>query len=168
MRAGGAGAGAALLLFLAALGTGCSEARAPGQSFLVTTDTVDPALLAPGIVLRKGPATPEAIAGPVYPPIVAGDRGQLSIYEGYFLRAPCSTPIAVDASRGDTITVRIRSRPDTAAPDPCPEAPKPIGYAMLVGQFEPGTYAVRLIHEGDHARPSPLDTVYDNITVEPK
>jgi len=168
VRAGGAGLGAALLLVLAALATGCSDARGPGQSLLVTTDTVDPALLAPGIVLRRGPATPEAIAGPVYPPIVKGDRGQVSIYEGYFLQAPCSSPIAAEAFRGDTITVRVRSLPDTLAPDPCPEAPKPIGYAMLVGQFEPGTYAVRLIHEGDHARPSPLDTVYPNITVEPK
>lgn len=155
----------ALSLTLAA---GCAP-EGPGpntEAFEVSADTVDPALIAPGVILRRGPATPEAVEGPVYPPVVTGDAGQLSIYEGFFLRAPCSTALAVEASRGDTITVRVWSAPDTTAPTPCPDGPKAVGYAMLVGQFDPGTYAVRLIHDGDGARPAPLDTVYDNITVE--
>ncbi len=154
---------------LAALAAGCGPDTAADRedSFQVTADTIDPELLAPGTILRQGPATPEAMAGPVRPPVLAGAKGQISISQGYFVRAPCATSISVRASRGDTITVRVTSRPDTTAPDPCPETPKPIGYAMLVGQFEPGSYAVRLIHEGDGARPAPLDTVYENITVEP-
>ncbi|MFO7893383.1 MAG: hypothetical protein R6U63_06615 [Longimicrobiales bacterium] len=162
-------AGAALLGALLVAG-GCADpgARTSANRMVVTTDTADPELLAPGIILRHGPATPEAVAGPVRAPVVEGDRGQLSIYDGYFILAACATPIRVTATRGDTITVRVVSEPDTARAGPCQERPKPIGYAMLVGQFEPDRYTVRLIHEGDGARPTPLDTVYDNITIQPK
>lgn len=168
MRPTGALLGAVLLLGGIA---GCGDPDVPSafnDSVRVSADTTDPALLAPGIIFRKGPADPQVAAGPVYPPVVTGEPEVLSIYDGYFLRAPCSTPLSVEASRGDTITVRLRSRPDTTAPDPCQDSPKPIGYAMLVGPIEPGTYAVRLIHEGDRARPSPLDTVYENITIDAK
>ena len=135
------------------------------DSARISADTV--AADKPGTIFRFGPAEPEVASGPVYPPVVVGDEGQISIYEGFFLRAPCSRPLQADASRaGDTIVVRIISRPDSAAAG-CQEAERATGYALLAGQFEPGDYPVRLIHEGDLAREAPLDTVYENITVEP-
>ena len=135
---------------------------------VITTDTIDPDMVAPGVIFRSGPATAEAMAGPIYPPIVAGDAGQVSIHGGYFVQRPCSLPLQASSRRGDTITVRITSRPDTARAGTCPEDRKALGYALLTGQFEPGTYAVRLVHEGDLAREAGLDTVYPNITVRPR
>lgn len=143
-------------------GTDTSDAR-------VSADTTDPGLEKPGTILRFGPAAPEVAAGPLAPPTVEGDEGQVSIYEGYFLRGPCSLPLRVDAShQGDTILVRVISEPDSTRLDTCEEGQRPTGYAVLVGQFEPDDYQVRVIHEGDGARPTPLDTVYENITVRPR
>lgn len=144
-----------------------SDGRLHGA--LITADTVDAALEQPGTVLRFGPATPEEIARPLYAPIVEGDHGQVSIYRGFFVREPCALPLRVDASLGvDTITLRVVSEPDTARADTCQEGEHPTGYAVLVGQFEPDVYAVRVVHEGDRSRPAPLDTVYENITVAPR
>lgn len=161
-----------LLAGLACVGDG-EQARAqadgPMQEAVITADTVDRGGTKPGTILRWGPATPEAIEGPVYPPVVAGDRGQVSIYEGYFVSQPCYRPLRADADlQADTIVVRVIADPDTARAGPCEEAEKPLGYAMLVGQFDPGSYAVRLIHEGDTARDAPLDTVYADIAIEPR
>ena len=164
MKRPGAGLWIVLLLGLAA---GCDAGADAGDRFTVTADTVDLAMT-PGVIFRHGPATPEAIAAPVTPPVVRGGEGRLSIYDGFFIRAPCSTPLQVQARRGDTVTVRVWSEPDTTAADPCPEEPKPVGYSMLVGPFDPGTYTVRVSHEGDGARPVLLDTVYEDITVDPK
>lgn len=128
----------------------------------------DPEPEKPGTVFRQGPATPEEIARPLHPPIVEGGEGQVSIYDGYFVRGPCATPLQVDANRGDTILVRLMSKPDSARADNCQEEEQPTGYAVLVGQFEPAEYAVRVVHEGDRSRPAPLDTVYENIIVTPR
>ena len=135
------------------------------DSARITTDTV--AADKPGTILRFGPAEPEVAAGPFYPPVVVGDEGQISIYEGFFLVAPCSRPLRADASRAaDTIVVRLISEPAASDAD-CQDVERPTGYALLAGQFEPGDYPVRLIHQGDLARETPLDTVYEDITVEP-
>lgn len=135
----------------------------------LVVDTVDPDLVKPGTVLRFGPATPEEIARPHYPPVVRGDEGVVSIYEGYFVRAPCSLPLRVDASNeGDTILVRVVSEADSTRTETCEEPERPTGYAVLVGQFQPAGYRVRIVHEGDRSRPTSLDTVYDDITVKPK
>lgn len=123
----------------------------------------------PGTILRFGPAAPEVASNPPSAPVVDGDKGQVSIYEGYFLREPCALPLRVDAShQGDTILVRVISAPDSLRLDTCAEGQRPTGYAVLVGQFEPDDYAVRIVHEGDRARPTPLDTVFDNITIRPR
>lgn len=156
---------------LLAISAGCDGSDRPdaldGQ--IIIADTIDPELIQPGTVLRVGPATEEAINRPVFPPIVRGDEGMISIYDGFFIQAPCSLPLqrAVRLSR-DTITVRFISAPDTTLDGPCQEDSRPLGYSMLVGQFEPDSYAVRLMHEGDQARATPLDTVYEDIAVEPK
>ncbi len=128
----------------------------------------DPEPEKPGTVFRHGPATPEEIARPLHPPTVEGGEGQVSIYDGYFVREPCALPLRIFASGGDTILVRLVSEPDTAGTGDCQEAEQPTGYAVLVGQFEPDEYAVRIVHEGDRSRPAPLDTVYENITVTPR
>ena len=164
--------GAWLLAGLACVGDG-EQARAQAenrtQEAVITADTVDRGGTKPGTILRWGPATPEAIEGPVYPPVVAGDRGQVSIYEGYFVSRPCHRPLRAEADlQADTIIVRVIADPDTARTGPCEEVEKQLGYAMLVGQFDPGTYAVRLIHEGDMAREALLDTVYAGIAIEPR
>lgn len=101
-------------------------------------------------------------------PIVAGDSGQISVYDGYFLLAPCSQPLRVQASQAeDTIRVRLFSSPDTAATGPCAEDVRPWEYSLLVGQFEPGEYVVHVRHEGDLARETALDTLYRGIEILP-
>jgi hypothetical protein len=121
----------------------------------------------PGTILRRGPATPEEVADPSPTPTVEGDVGQVSIYDGFFVTAPCASPPRVDASRQrDTIHVRVISdAPDTPADSSCSESDRAWGYAALVGEFEEGRYEVRVSHEGDRARPS-LDTVFTGITIE--
>ncbi|MDX1579070.1 MAG: hypothetical protein R3266_11320 [Gemmatimonadota bacterium] len=152
-----------------ALGAACQDPPrdASMATTVVTTDTVDPALQKPGTVFRFGPATEDVLTGPVEPPVVEGDSGQVSIYEGFFVQAPCARPLRAGAdTSGDTIIVRVVSEPDTARTGPCLEEEKALGYAMLVGRFEPGDYAVRVIHEGDLARDPPLDRVYEDIGIQ--
>ncbi|MDX1675041.1 MAG: hypothetical protein R3314_09625, partial [Longimicrobiales bacterium] len=73
---------------------------------IIIADTVDAALLRPGTVLRFGPAADHVVQGPLYSPVVVGDRGQVSIYEGFFVPEPCARSLRADADReGDTITV---------------------------------------------------------------
>lgn len=135
----------------------------------IAVDTMDPGFKKPGTILRFGPATSEEIARPATSPMVRGDEGVVSIHEGYFVRGPCARPLRVDASsHGDTILVRVVSEPDTSRVGTCEERERPTGYAVLVGQFQPAEYRVRVVHEGDRARPTSLDTVYDNIIVKPK
>lgn len=160
--------GAALLLLVTAACTPDHDELAAARAAM-TVDTTDHEFETPGTVFQFGPATPEEVARPLYPPVVRGDEGVVSIYEGYFVRAPCSRPLRVDASHeGDTILVRVVSESDTARIETCAEAERPTGYAVLVGQFEPAEYQVRIVHEGDRSRPTSLDTVYDDITVKPK
>lgn len=138
--------------------------------FNITADTaVDDAANQPGTVFRHGPATPEAVQGPVYSPVVRGDEGQVSIYQGYFVRPPCADRLRVEARhRGDTIRVRIYAPRDSAAAASCNLPALAVGYSLLVGPFEPGPYDVHLTHEGDIARETPLDTVYENVTIKPR
>jgi hypothetical protein len=160
--------GAALLLLATAACTPDGE-EAASSGAAIAVDATDPDLERPGTIFRSGPATPEEIARPLYPPIVRGAEGVVSIYEGYFVRAPCSRPLRVDAnSEGDTILVRVVSETDTARTDTCAQPERPTGYSVLVGEFPPADYRVRIVHEGDRSRPTRLDTVYDDITVKPK
>lgn len=161
--------GWALLAALAfGAGAACGAPPEPAEGVGnadIRADTVDSSR--PGTILRYGPADPEVVSGPVYPPVVVGDEGQVSVYEGFFIQEPCALPLRVDASRqSDTILVRVISEPDTARVD-CRESERPAAYAVLVGQFEPGAYSVRVVHEGDRARTTPLDIVYDNIAIRP-
>ena len=122
----------------------------------------------PGTVMRRGPATAEAIADPPAVPSVRGGQGQLSIYDGFFLAAPCAGEPRVDASRRqDTVLVRIVSEPAAVPTESCDEEARAWGYSLLVGPFQPDEYPVRVVHEGDLERP-PLDTVFSDVAIEPR
>lgn len=129
---------------------------------------IDSTGVGPGTVFRYGPATAAALADPPSAPIVEGDSGQVSIHGGFFGLEPCAAPLRPVASwSGDTIRVRLVSGPDTTLEGPCTQGEQKAGYALVVGQFEPGDYAVRVIHEGDRARSPALDTVYHGIRIHP-
>jgi hypothetical protein len=152
---------AAGLIVPAACGDG-----GPPPGMVVDTSFMEDATM-PGSVLRRGPASPEQLANPTPSPTVRGDSGQISIYDGFFVTAPCARPPVVDASlERDTIRVRIVSQAPAAPADTaCAEASRAWGYATLVGQFDGGIYQVHVVHQGDLAR-APLDTVYTDITIE--
>jgi hypothetical protein len=149
-------------------GVAADVADRPAYAPSIDADSAifDPSL-GPGTVLRAGPANAEQVADPTSAPVVAADGPQVAIHDGFFRTAPCGGPLGANAVLlSDTIVVRVVSQPpaDTAA---CEGEGEATAYALLVGQFEPGDYVVRLIHDGDRARP-PLDTVYPPVTLEPR
>lgn len=156
---------AALVVTLPPL-VGCDAGSPRDAALNVDTAYSDPT--APGTILRRGPATPEAIRNPPSAPTVYGAAGQVSVHNGFFVAAPCASAPRVDVGRRqDTILVRMVSQSDTVRGVACPDSARAYGYALLVGQFDPGEYSVRVTHQGDRGRP-PLDTVYDDITVQPR
>jgi hypothetical protein len=150
-----------------ALLAGCLDDGPPPGMVADTTYLDDPDQ--PGTVLRRGPATPDEVADPSPAPTVEGATGRISVYDGFFVTAPCAGPPRVDASlQQDTIHVDVISDPAVLPTDSiCAGTDRAWGYAVLVGPFEAGSYAVRLRHQGDRARP-PLDTVLAGITIEPR
>lgn len=99
-------------------------------------------------------------------PIVEGDSGRISIYEGYFLKGGCHGGIGSDATAaGDTIVLTLLSTPDTSGTAPCEAEPQIMGYAVLVATLPAGEYVIRVVHEGEVAE-SPVDSVY-TVTVAP-
>ena len=147
------------------LSAACGDGGPPPGMVADTTYLED--ALTPGVILRRGPASPEEVASPAPSPVVSGDYGQISVYDGFFITAPCASAPRIDASReSGTIRVRVISE-EAPADDACGESERAWAYAALIGEFEPGRYDVRVSHEGDLAR-SPLDTVYTDIAIEPR
>lgn len=102
---------------------------------------------------------------------VAGDTDQIEVFgrTGYIealdgiLLLPCFTAERVAAYQrdGSTFTFRMIVR---AAGGGCASGPaSPIGYNVYLTNVQPGTYTVRIVHEGDQLVPS--GTVVKEVVV---
>ena len=93
---------------------------------------------------------------------VLGRTGYIEAIGGILLM-PCLTAdrTASYQREGTTLTFRIITRPNNGA---CSSGPtQPIGYNAYLTNVEPGTYTVRIVHEGDQLVPS--GTVVKEVVV---
>jgi len=93
---------------------------------------------------------------------VFGRTGYIEAIDGIML-LPCLTAdkFAAYQRDGTTLTFRLTARPNGAG---CASGPtQPIGYNLYLTNVEPGTYTVRIVHEGDSLVPS--GTVVKEVVV---